>query len=416
MPVCSAMNGLKVIFLVLATALLASGEQPSAPRSCATIAPTQETIVLNSTSSRVGFHPFGMIYLNNSIAFVATYKSVGVVDTSQFSPQLMHSVSLPSNIVIGNNSQDSNGYEFHQLGLTHDKGNLYVATGYGAVIIDVPRAVMGSNDSVVGALSRDGYAGDNAVSLSITPDDKYVFVSQETGNNLTHGRGSLEVWEVTRQENRSVTGEYKGYAELGYATIGQQFSKDQTRLFVTSELSGDAKFSNETEGSISVLDVATLKTDPSAAYLFKVKAGCHPVRITSSPDGSILWVTAREANQLIAIDARKLANNITAADDVRLATVQTGTSPVAVAAVGSYVFTADSNRFGYSNTTMGITIVNAQSAIAGSVDSFPQVTTGQFPREFAVSPDKKTLLVSEYDARTIRAIDISPLERGTAGI
>jgi DNA-binding beta-propeller fold protein YncE len=353
-----------------------------------------------------------VIYFNSSIAFVATWKTVRVIDTSALIPQLKYSIPLPSDIIVGNNSQNGSGYEFHELGLTRDKENLYVATGFGAVIIDVPRAILGRNDSVVGALSKDGYAGDNAVSLSITPDDRYVFVSQEMGNDLTDRLGTLEVWEVTRQENRSVTGEYKGYVKLGYATIGQLFSRDYTKLFVTSQLGAGAKSSNETEGSISVLDVETLKIDPSAAFLYSVRAGCHPVRITASPDGSILWVTAREANQLIAIDARKVLNNITTAD-VRLASIQTGTSPVAVAAVGNYVFTADSNRFSYSNTTTGITVVDAQTAINGSVDTFPQVLTDQFPREFAVSPDGNTLLVSEYDASTIRAIDISPLAMGT---
>ncbi|KAI0126119.1 cytochrome cd1-nitrite reductase-like protein [Xylariales sp. AK1849] len=344
-----------------------------------------------------------MIYLDNNIAFAAMERNLGVLDTSKFKPVLKYTIPLPSTYVTGDNNPASDGYQFHGLTLTNDKKNLYVAIGYGAVIFDTAMAVAGRNDSVVGLLSQNGRAGNNSVEISITPDDKFVFLSQEFGNNATYNRGAIEVYKVTRHNNGTVTGEYKGFIVLGFATVSQQFSPDFKKLFVTSEVATDA--ASTSEGSISVLDVDKLKTTPGKAFLHKVNGGCHPVRCKITPDGKYLWVTVREANQLLAFDAEKLAKNQTS--DVLVTTVQTGTSPVGIALIGSHVLTADSNRWGYSNTTTGITVVDSISALTDTVVNFPQIRTGQFPREFAVSPDGNTLLVGEYDALRVRAVDVS---------
>jgi hypothetical protein len=94
-----------------------------------------------------------LVYLNESIAFAAINFSVGVLDTSDFAPRLKYILPLQPAFFIGNDDIDLDGYGFREMALTHDKENLYVATGYGAVILDVPRALAGSNDSFVGVLA-----------------------------------------------------------------------------------------------------------------------------------------------------------------------------------------------------------------------------------------------------------------------
>lgn len=377
------------------------------PHPCAQAAPAQTQLDLNSTVLSVQSRPWGIVYLDETTAFAAINFSVGVLDTTEFTPKLKYMLPLPPAFLIGNDDVDEDGYGLREMALTHDKENLYVATGYGAVILDVPRALAGRNDSFVGTLSSNGVAGRSAIEVSITADDKFAFVSQEFGSNTTHDLGGIEVWGVTRQANRTVTSVHKGFIGLGFRTIGQQFSADHSRLFVTSEINGTARSLNETGGVISVLDVATLRNVPNQSLVKNVAGGCHPVRSVMSVDGKQLWVTTRESNQVLAFDAVALADNTTM--DPLLATLGTGTSPLGITAIKDYIFVADSNRFLYSGTTTGVSVFNIKDALQKGTINFPQIPTGAFPRSLAASPSGNVLLVSEFNASSIRAVDISAL-------
>ncbi|KAH6660206.1 cytochrome cd1-nitrite reductase-like protein [Truncatella angustata] len=308
---------------------------------------------------------------------------------------------------MGNKNITEDGYGYRELSITHDKRNLYVATGYGAVIFDVPRAIAGRDDSFVGVLSSNGHVGRSAIELSITPDDKYVFISQEFGSNSSYNRGAIEVFNVTRLANGTVNSEWRGFIALGYAVVGQQFSKDYTKLFVTSEMNSTTAAPNSTTGVLSVLDVDKLKHTPGKSLITKYMSGCRPVRCHLSTDGNKLWVTERDINHASVFDAQKLANNDTT--DVFMATVNTGTSPIGIAVVGNHILTADSNRFDYSNASTGVTVINSAGALSKGQSDFPQIPVGDFPRSLAVSPDGNRLLVSEFGEGTVRVVDISSL-------
>lgn len=383
--------------------------------TCATAAPPQNALNVSTAALTVDHHPFGIAYYTNDIAFVVIRRSIAVVDVSNFAPVIKYQLNLPPNVLahlgLSESDPDSDDYIFHGLELSPDRKNLYAAGGYGALILDAERAVAGRNDSIVGVLANDGRAGNYSAMISITPDNQYVFLTQEFGSIFNLNRGDLEVWKVTRSENGTVSGAYKGYLTLGYATVDTAFSKDSSKLYVTSEVRAGHGALNLTQGSISVLDVETLKTNPSAAFLWDVPAGCHPVRIKLGTDGKHVYTNTREANQLLVFDADKLDSNETAGDAL-VTSIQVGTSPVSLVVVGDYVLTADSNRFGYSNTTTGLSVVNAVGALDGNqLSTYPQIPTGPFPREFGLSPDGKTLLVSEFDGYAIRAVDLSSLQQ-----
>ncbi|KAI1874188.1 uncharacterized protein JN550_002767 [Neoarthrinium moseri] len=406
---CLRIQCITAIVAIIGFALPCTKAFPAAahPHPCAQAAPPQTQLDLNSTVLAVQARPWGLAYLNDNIAFAAINFSIGVLDTSQFAPKLMHMLPLPPAFLIGNDDPNADGYGLREMTLTHDKENLYVATGYGAIILDVPRALQGRNDSFVGVLSHDGYAGRSAIEASITADDKFAFISQEYGSNVTHNLGAIEVYKITRQQNRTVTSTWKGFIGLGFRTIGQQFSTDQSRLFVTSEINGTARSLNQTGGLISVLDVETLKAKPARSLIKNVPGGCHPVRSTLSIDGKQLWVSTRESNQVLAFDTDKLADETTA--DPLLAQVDTGTAPLGITAIRDYIFVADSNRWNYSDTTAGVSVVNIGDALRKGYVNFPQIPTSAFPRTVVASPSGNTLLVSEFDAASIRAVDISSL-------
>ncbi|KAI1865878.1 uncharacterized protein JN550_008136 [Neoarthrinium moseri] len=380
---------------------------------CSTNAPPRNILKANSETLRVGNRPWGIAYLNDDYAFAVVNFSLAVIDTTNFKPKLRVLIPLPPLFApgtdMGNDDPMSDGYGYRELTFSHDKYNLYIATGYGAVIIDTVRAIQARTNAVVGTLSSNGYAGRSAIELSVTPDDKYIFISQEFGSDNTEGRGAIEVFNVTRLDDGTVISSYRGYVPLAYATVGQKFSSDYTKLFVVSEIDNTTASVNDTAGVLSVLDVAKLRRTPKQALIAEIATGCRPSRCDMA-DGKHLWVTERDANQVSVFDAEKLMGNRTNATDVLVATVNTGTSPIGIAVAGGYILTADSNRFNYTNATTGVTVVNTATALLGEVD-FPQIPTGEFPRSLAVSPSGNTLLVSEFGAGNIRAVDISFLKK-----
>jgi hypothetical protein len=411
-------------FVLFPVAVLAQGVEPPPPppgpfppiptptHTCSKAAPPQQALELTSSTVTVGYRSWGLVYLNSTIAFAAVNFSIAVLDTSEFTPTLVSLFPQPLDLDMGNDDITLEGYGFRSITLTTDKRNLYVATGYGAIIYDVPMLLAGSSNSsnnpIVGTLSHeDGYVGRSAIELSITPNDAYVFISQEFGSNATQDLGGIEVYNVARLANGTVISSWKGYILTGYRTIGQDFSQDYTKLFVTSEIKSNATSQNETTGTISVLDVPTLKVTPGKALFRKVTGGCHPVRTVMSADKNTLWVSLRDANMVMAFDASTLASNSPL--DPVIATVNTGTSPIGMAAIQHHIFAADSNRYNYSDTTTGITVIKTGAALYEGQVNFPQIPTSAFPRELAVSPDGNTLLISEFGAQTIRAVNIASL-------
>lgn len=402
---------------IAAAAALAVVVQSFPTHICATNAPPQRQLGMYSTELEVGPSPWGVAYFNETLAIVAVNFSMGVLDlTSPMQPKLTVLIPMPPKYFeIMNNANDTLdtlGYGYRELVISHNKLNVYVATGNGAMIYDVGRLLAGRDDAIVGVLSSDGLNGHAAISLSITPDDGTVFISQEFGSNNTYNYGAIEVFNVTRLANGTVASGWRGFITLGYATIGQQFSEDYTKLFVTSELSNTATSANQTTGIISVLDVAKLKTRPGKSLVTRVPSGCHPVRAQMSTDKTKLWVALRDTNQVMAYDAVKLANNIT--DGVNLATVNVGTSPIGMAAIGDYILAADSNRFMYPNASTGVTVINEVGTLTKSRVNWPQIPSGPFTRSLAVSPSGNYLLVSQFNASSIRMVNITALNTPTS--
>ena len=141
---------------------------------------------------------------------------------------------------------------------------------------------------------------------------------------------------------------------------------------------------------------------------FEYPSRTEPVRVAVSCNDKHVWVTARGSNKLLAFDADKLESN---SSNALVASVEVGTAPVGLTFVnhGAQIITADSNRFDCPNATTGLTVVDVEAALKGK-QGFPRIPTGLFPREFAVSPDGKTLLVSNFDSDMVQAVNVSQLD------
>ncbi|KAI0178634.1 cytochrome cd1-nitrite reductase-like protein [Hypoxylon sp. FL1284] len=373
--------------------------------ACQAAAPHQRTMPVRTALMNIDDSPFGVIYASDDVAFVGAGPKVEMLNMTSFKPTVAREISLPKSLT--SSVKADAGGAATGLALSHDKRYLYAAIGSGAAIIDVERAIAGDASPVAGALI--GTVGVGAIQVTVAPDDGYVFVTQEYGTNATLNRGAIEVFRMHRAYNGSMHGTNEGYVTLGYGVVGTGLSYDGTKMYVTSEITSQATSANETQGTLSVLDVATLKHNPSKALLRSVDAGCSPVRLALSPDGTRVWVTARMSNKLLAFDAAGLDSGEHLAGALET-TVQVGTSPVGLVIVngGRHIVTADSNRFDYANATTGLTVVDVEAALRGT-QSFPRIPTGQFPREFAASLDGKTLLVSQFQSKAIQAIDLTQL-------
>jgi DNA-binding beta-propeller fold protein YncE len=366
---------------------------------CQAIAPQQKNLSdVHTALISVPTAPFGLVYSrNDDIAFVALNNTLGVLNTTTFTPTLLHQIKFPAAYTV----LDGAG----GITLTHDGRHVIVSVGSGALVFDVVKAVAGSSAAVVGALN--GTAGTGAIEAIVTSDDKYVFVSQEYGTAQTKLRGGVEVFTLDKPTtNGSVSGSYVGFLPLGDAVVGTAFSPNGSILYATSEIS-ELPLVNETQGSLSLIDVEKLKTNPTDALISNTTiAGCSPVRVAVS--AKEVWVTARESNRLLAFDAAKL---LSSPENALIASVQVGTSPVGLifAKNGSRILTADSNRFLYTNTTSGISVVDVQAALQGKQALLGRIPTGKFPRELAISPDKRTILVSDYYSAQVQAVDVDSI-------
>ena len=374
---------------------------------CQTVAPPEKNLTSVRTAElSVPASPFGVVYAQqNDIAFVALNTSLGVLNTSAFIPSLIHEIPLPAS--------DLSLYGATGIALTHNGRYILVTTfSTTIVVVNVARAAAGNLDAVVGVLNGTAAAGHSAIEVTITRDDNYAFVSQEDGSQQTGGRGTIEVFKLHKPTaNGTFSGKYVGYLVLGDLVVGTALSYDGRILYATSETAPNST----TQGTLSVIDVEKLKTNPSKALITNVEAGCGPVRVIVSRDDKTVWVTARESNSLLAFNASKLISNPNAA---LLAAVQVGTSPVGLVFAGpneSRIVTADSNRFAgfdpsvYGNATTGLSVVDVDAALRGERAVLGQIPTGLFPRELAVSPDGKTLLVSVYGSEMVQAVDVSTL-------
>lgn len=324
--------------------------------------------------------------------------------------------------------------------ITRDGRLLLIASGQGATVVSVARAERGRSDSVLGSLTPPPamrpHAG-GAIETASSADGRFVFVSLEYG---VPG-GVIAVYDLgSTAAPRFAARDYIGAISLGDAVVGSALSPDGRYLYVTSELVRQTRSQQnatqtrirqlqshqrlrqllrnggvsplEPEGTLSVINVATAERDPAHAVLATVAALHEPVRVAVSPDGSVVWVTARASDRLLAFSTAKLLTNRPRA---LLAEVTVGTAPVGVAIFdhGDRVIVADSNRFNASGAHAALTIVDARAAIAHRPSVIATLPAGQFPRELAlalaVEHNDTVVLVTNFASNQLEAVNVAAL-------
>jgi DNA-binding beta-propeller fold protein YncE len=116
-------------------------------------------------------------------------------------------------------------------------------------------------------------------------------------------------------------------------------------------------------GTLTVIDLRQAEIDPASSVVATADAGCQPVRVIASADGSQVWVTARASDDLPCFSSARLVSDPAHA---LVAIVRVGEAPVGLAAVrdGSLIIVADSDRFGASGASADLDVVNVPAPAA----------------------------------------------------
>lgn len=289
--------------------------------------------------------------------------------------------------------------------LTPDSRYLLVADdAKGAAVISVSRAESGAGGALLGTLGGGSAGG--AIEVVVSPDGRFAFVSLE-------GDASIAVYNLARALSAGFRGsDLVGMIPAGVAPVGMAVSPDGRWLYATSELEAGVPAPVRARpggrGTLTVINLARAERDPARSVVSTVVAGCSPVRVITSSDGRLVWVTARGSDRLLGFSAARLRTDPA---DSLVASVAVGEAPVGLALVGNgkQVVVTDSNRFGASGAASSLAVVGVAAALAGRPALVGYLAAGGFPREMALEPGGRTLLVGNFSSRQLEAVDVADL-------
>jgi hypothetical protein len=382
-----------------------------------TAGPAAPTVTASSVTYPTAGAPFQAIVDSAGTVFVAIPNGIQVFTPANGGLTSACTNSLSSTL-LGEGASVSN------LSLLPNGTDLAAGIGSaGAAFFNVPALTSCTATSYV--VSQGTIASDQGtLDVDVTPDGQYAFVSNEYGVvSGTLSEGNVGVVQLAYDANGNVTTGSTLLGQIstgGNAIAGMKLSPDGTRLYVTSEIATSASnatgtnpllvesdcvqaagSSPQANGTLTVINVAKAESVPGpSAILATVAAGCSPVRMAETADGSTLWVAARGDNRVLAFSTGMLEFNPGSA---LLGYAGTGgTAPVGIKLFDNnqLLAVANSNRFG--GGTANATILTAGVPASASVVQTTQ--TGLFPREIWVGPDDATLYLTNYDSDTLEVI------------
>jgi DNA-binding beta-propeller fold protein YncE len=140
------------------------------------------------------------------------------------------------------------------------------------------------------------------------------------------------------QHGFSAAGAAVGIVPLAPGTAGVAMSPGGQQLYVTTYGAAAGP-----DGRLLVIDTARAENGAGrGAVLAHAAAGCSPVRVAISADGSTAWVTARQSNALLAFSTAELRDPYRGLEAV----VPVGSEPAGLllADHGLIALVANSNR------------------------------------------------------------------------
>ena len=376
-------------------AFLSGGSPPPIPAlvktrgspGCSTAtAPQPPLSGVQTTTLSVPLAPFGIASTpDGSWSFVAfAANQVEVLSDAGGTPAPVRTVDVAPRLFSG-------------ATMTPDGQYLLIAGNPGAYVLSAQRLEQGLPRPIVGILTvPNAILGGEPIEVITSPDGRYAFVSVEDSDEIA-------VFDLhTAIIHDFDKSDFVGTILLGRAVVGMAVSPNGKWLYATSERAGDGN-----QGSLSVINLREAETRPDQSVKANVSAGCGPVRVAVSPDGSTVWVTARGSDALLGFSADALLSHPSRA---LRADVRVGEAPVGLAVVnrGRQVVVADSDRFNTPDATSALTVVDVAAALGHRTAVVGSLPTGLFPREVSLERNG-TLLVGDFLSRQIQAINTAEL-------
>jgi DNA-binding beta-propeller fold protein YncE/tRNA A-37 threonylcarbamoyl transferase component Bud32 len=333
---------------------------------------------------QVGGRPFDVVVSPNHFGFVSLRNNAPllVMNTAKFVPTVVQQVPL------ANPEGEA---------LTHNRQYLLVAGDSGMTVFRVSDLEAGLT-TPVGSLTSPG--GKGALQVVPSPDDKFAFVAMQNSGNvavfnlhkaLTSGFGPAD---------------FVGMIPMRSDPTGMAASPDGRYLYVVSGLAETALQSGM--GTLAIVDMRKAESSPESSVVKVDNAGCGPARVLASPDGKYVWVTSGGGNTLEAFSAPKLLSDNKHA---LVAKVRVGQIPLGLVLVsnGARMVVADSNRDSVGTSTADLMVVDVDKALAGKAALVGTIKSGLAPRQFALEPNGKTLLVTNTGSGQVEAVNVGQL-------
>jgi DNA-binding beta-propeller fold protein YncE len=378
----------------------------AAPRCSAASAAGRQLPAGLARMSPVPGDPFGVaVTTDGRWSFVSLVpngsgSALGVfADTGSASPRLIRQIPV-SGTGLG-------------VTLTPDGRYLLAANGSGATVVSAQAAEQGSGNAVLGTLSSGGSGpAGGAIEVATSRDGRFAFVSLEDS-------GKIAVFNLQQAlASHFRTAGFVGDVPAGIAPVGLAVSPDGDWLYSTSELRsfsevrraehhGTLSLELGGQGTLAVISVHKAETDPAHAIVSTVTAG-SPVRVITSTSGGTVWVTARASDMLLGFSASRLRG---APAHSLIARAEVGEAPVGLALMdsGQRVVVADSNRFGQQGAKSSLAVVNVAAALAHRPALAGYLPAGGFPRQMALEPDGRVLLVTDFASRQLETVNVTNL-------
>jgi DNA-binding beta-propeller fold protein YncE len=333
---------------------------------------------------QVGGKPFDVVVSPNHFGFVSLRNGepLVVMNTAKFVPTVIQQVPLAN----------PEGEAF-----THDQQYLLVAGDSGMTVFRV-RDLEAGLTAPLGSLTSPG--GKGALQVVPSPDDKFAFVALQNSGNvavfnlhkaLTSGFGPAD---------------FVGMIPMRSDPTGMAASPDGRYLYVVSGLAGTALQSGM--GTLAIVDMHKAETSPESSVVKVDNAGCGPARVLASPDGKYVWVTSGGGNTLEAFSAAKLLSD---SGHALVAKVRVGQIPLGLVLVsnGTQMVVADSNRDSVGTSSADLMVIDVDKALAGKSALVGTIKSGLAPRQFALEPNGKTLLVTNTGSGQVEAVNVGQL-------
>jgi DNA-binding beta-propeller fold protein YncE len=333
---------------------------------------------------QVGGKPFDVMVTPNHLGFVSLRKGapLAVMNTARFVPTAVQNVPLA----------DPEGEAF-----THNGQYLLVAGGSGMTVFRV-RDLESGGTIPIGSLASPG--GKFALQVVPSLDDRFAFVA------LQHS-GNVAVFNLRKALTQGFgPADFVGMIPIGSSPTGMAASPDGRYLYVVSGLANTAVQSGM--GALTIVNMHKAVADPGSSVVKAVNAGCGPARVITSPNGKHVWVTAGGGNTLEAFSADKL---LTDTRHALIAKVPVGQIPLGLVLVnnGKRMVVADSNRDNVGTAAPGLAVIDVDKALAGKPAVLGTIKSGLAPRQFALEPDGKTLLVTNTGSGQVEAVNVGQL-------